>query len=376
LLNSVDIAFAPGLRPVLKHLGGQHDQKTHGNRGGRAITDVQQMNDAWSDYIGNTLAVNYDEKTLKASVAERIADRLSDVSTEDLISASGLGTPDRLNTSSLGSSFDNVERETIQAALSQPSLFGDESIVFFDSDGELVVQPRGDRSWEDLASGPTDLLGRTPFMAGTPEAEMLVRQWATSRMVERWALTSNGQDARALALQEAAAKEFNVKDAARWATQDQASVNEVLQRDGVTFQRFARAQYEETQSMFRDMGISEVVVFRGKTLPASSNVAQQAISGMGIGGAPASVQTRPLSSWSVEPDTARKFAIDRWNEESRPWDPDQVVPIFIRSTIPVSSVLATPVSGVGSWAEREMVTVGTGFNSQIVALEDDWDEGF
>jgi hypothetical protein len=78
----------------------------------------------------------------------------------------------------------------------------------------------------------------------------------------------------------------------------------------------------------------------------------------------------------VEPDTARKFAIDRWNEESRPWDPDQVVPIFIRSTIPVSSVVATPVSGVGSWAEREMVTVGTGFNSQIVALEDDWDEGF
>ena len=51
------IRFAPGLKPVLKHLDGQHDQSTHGSWAGDGVSFEQDRNSlTMQDKSGNTLA--------------------------------------------------------------------------------------------------------------------------------------------------------------------------------------------------------------------------------------------------------------------------------------------------------------------------------
>jgi len=343
---------------VAKHLSGEHDQKTHGSWAGRSITSSREMVDAWKKYsreVAPPVGPVATMQGLKAAIARRITGRLADVATEDLTSAAGLGIRDTSFTREEQLRND-IERNFIRDALQGNN--DEEMQVFLNEEGDLRVVPVGRVYFGERGQ---DMLGRSPVPAGTPEAEMLVREWAVSTMVKRWADTSNGQNARSLALQEAAATEFGVRNAAPWPTRDRESVDRVLQRDGATLQRFARAQYEETQTMLRDMGISEVMLYRGMMVDPDSDAARAAEGAPSGKGNPLVAQTRPLSSWSVDQDEAGGFASSSAGSGK--------VPVVLRAMIPASAILATPVTGMGSWAEKEMVTVGTGFDARILKVE-------
>ena len=84
-----------------------------------------------------------------------------------------------------------------------------------------------------------------------------------------------------------------------------------------------------------------------------------------------SINTRPLSSWSLDPNTAMEFA-----EEQNG--------LVVKSVIRTDQILATPVTGVGCWAESEIVTVSTYIDGEVIPqrqaterMSEDWDsDGF
>jgi hypothetical protein len=58
-----------------------------------------------------------------------------------------------------------------------------------------------------------------------------------------------------------------------------------------------------------------------------------------------SLETRPLSSWSTSPVTAKDFAMGDYA-------------VRFMSEFPVESVLAIPFTGVGCYEEQEFVMLG------------------
>ncbi len=319
----VNISFAPGLVPVLKHQSGKHDQKTHGRRiGGRGsfmsefrdeavsvlgLSSDMQIFDTNSDGTMSYHAKNADSSELKKAVAKRLADNMSS-STMDMLP----------------------------------------------TDADL-----------------------------DPSLDEYARKTAAGALVSNWAATSNDHSDVALAIQMAAREEFNLTAAASWPQSasrgsngmeiDPSSPQGILNRkvqkryeqDGAVYRDFVRTQYDLTQEMFNRRGITEVTVYRGfndKETMESRKLGDPKIS---------SINTRPLSSWSLDPNTAMEFA-----EEQNG--------LVVKSVIRTDQILATPVTGVGCWAESEIVTVSTYIDGEVTPqwraterMAQDWDsDGF
>jgi len=319
----VNISFSPGLVPVLKHQSGKHDQKTHGRRmGGRGsffsefrdeavsvlgLSSDMQIFDTNSDGTMSYHAKNADSSELKKAVAKRLADNMSS-STMDMLP----------------------------------------------TDADL-----------------------------DPSLDEYARKTAAGALVSNWAATSNDRSDVALAIQMAAREEFNLTAAASWPQSasrgsngmeiDPSSPQGILNRkvqkryeqDGAVYRDFVRTQYDLTQEMFNRRGITEVTVYRGfndKETMESRKLGDPKIS---------SINTRPLSSWSLDPNTAMEFA-----EEQNG--------LVVKSVIRTDQILATPVTGVGCWAESEIVTVSTYIDGEVIPqwraterMNQDWDsDGF
>jgi GNAT superfamily N-acetyltransferase len=173
----------------------------------------------------------------------------------------------------------------------------------------------------------------------------MVRQVAVSGLVDQWASTSNSNSVRSQSIQMAAQDVFNLDDAAQWNGSTRALRAEVesrYEKHGETYREFVKAQYDETQAMFKSMGVTEIDVYRGEggnNLRASGVVIPS--------GGVADVQTsmRPLSSWASEIQVAQKFAKG-----------DKAV--ILKATVPVSRVVSTPHSGNGCLNEHEIVLFG------------------
>jgi len=319
----VNISFSPGLVPVLKHQSGKHDQKTHGRRmGGRGsffsefrdeavsvlgLSSDMQIFDTNSDGTMSYHAKNADSSELKKAVAKRLADNMSS-STMDMLP----------------------------------------------TDADL-----------------------------DPSLDEYARKTAAGALISQWAATSNDRSDVALAIQMAAREEFNLTAAASWPQSasrgsngmeiDPSSPQGILNRkvqkryeqDGAVYRDFVRTQYDLTQEMFNRRGITEVTVYRGfndKETMESRKLGDPKIS---------SINTRPLSSWSLDPNTAMEFA-----EEQNG--------LVVKSVIRTDQILATPVTGVGCWAESEIVTVSTYIDGEVIPqwqaterMNQDWDsDGF
>lgn len=285
---------------------------------------------------------------LKAHLAERLEEILRDAPTEDLLAVF---------------EDDLADSNVAQQAILRFALTGNPESL------NLAIEPDGiyyafmtkegvvDIDEFKYIEGNQDLLGREPVPVGTKDAEILVRQHVVSNFIKSWAATSNDRSVLSLAIQEAAREEFGLEGVADW---KQVNVfvgnNEIVQdapktfyeKYGLTLRKFVRAQYAETQRVFKETNIKGVTVYRGMGVSTDDPILREASS---LGPVPIGVVGRPLSSWSADYSTAKQFADD--NAE-----PGISNGIVFKTTVAAEQVLSTPLSGFGCLEEEELVILG------------------
>jgi SPP1 gp7 family putative phage head morphogenesis protein len=201
----------------------------------------------------------------------------------------------------------------------------------------------------------------------------------TSTLIGRWAGTANDQDARSLAMQETAAKEFGIKGAAGWdlsggpsglsaegraerATEMRSSIDADLKTNEPLYRDFLRAQYDDTQKMFRDAGITKVELSRGFDIRPPD----RGLHDIGFTDPPSwakngdrtEVPLRPLSSFAYVAAKANNFGNWRFD-----------------AYVPISRILSTPRTGFGCLREKEVVVLGgplAGRGYQRGSFTQDW----
>jgi ADP-ribosyltransferase exoenzyme len=174
---------------------------------------------------------------------------------------------------------------------------------------------------------------------GSKEVEDAIRAESVSTLVRQWAETSNDDDSLSLAIQQAAAEEFGIKDHAEWtesSPQTMQMMKDTFSENGEVYKDFLRTQYNATQAEFAKQGIGPddtLLLYRGTGLPLPD------------AGTKIDAQLRPLSSYSTDPMVAIKFA-------SRASD------TIMATEVKVSDILSMPATGNGCLKEREMVILG------------------
>lgn len=293
----------------------------------------------------------------KAVAARDVAARMTDVDLNDLVVAAGavewdgpVSSPmDWLNPHDIeviltgeGTLQDGPEdRLGDGSALDDEAVPNDKIRVTLDPSGMLsviaVTEGEKIKTRKGKPKHYTDTLGRKPVKMGTPEAEQYIRESLVAILIDEWATSSN-ETPLAYGIQEAAKAEFGLEGTARWSGwvthQYKDSVFSKAKPQKV-LRRFVRAQYENTQAMLKEMGITGTVeVMRGfhADLPKKTK----------------SIQTRPLSSWTTYAYRAEEFAMG----------PSRHDPIVVSTMVPVERIFSTPATGVGCLREDEVVLLG------------------
>jgi len=370
---------------VVKHQQGSHDQKTHGawatGRAPVTLEGTEQFGWAAQEYMENTLELEYFATAeggdgagqLKAAVARRIATRMSDVPAMEMAEALEFIDQDTyLDVKYATGGFQNyteyqgARRGDLPTYPAEIWVQDENKGWYRTRDHDQVV----DRVF--VAEGRLTFVseqriaawkGREAAPLGSELAEQYAREVVASEFLRDWAATSNGNNPVSLALQEAAAAEFDVKGAAPWkmTTRVRLDKDEILRTSQPVLQRFVREQYNETQEFLK--GTDEVVLWRGSTRAKTDPLVEAGLAAREEGGAAeVTVQTRPMSSWSISSTTAGFFARDRATDAESP-------AVVMQATIPSSKILSTPLTGVGAYNEQEFVTIGSSFDAQVVASE-------
>jgi hypothetical protein len=192
--------------------------------------------------------------------------------------------------------------------------------------------------------------------------EDAVREYVMSQIVDSWAKTANDNNAQALAIQERARDVFGVKDAASWDVRPttEREVSADLDKNGPLYDRVLREMYATTQERFKEQGITEMQLYRGfnysvlnpdRPTPSWLNNAVTLQADMPGGRQPVSIQQvplRPLSSFSSDYDSAKKF--------SNPGTGGAQA--VIGGVVPVERILSMPGTGFGAAREYEFVVIG------------------
>ena len=294
----------------------------------------------WVDNRGSGQNV---ASSLKASVSQRLADRM-DVPTAELISAC---FPE---TTISGSADRDVTYQEWQQALTQK----EGQRVYLEAGRIYVFQSR--RKGDD----PKNVFGAPPSVpTGFGEAEALVREAAVSNLVNAWSETSNDTSVKSLSVQRAAEDVFQIKDATPWSKSEanseefRARLDTHYEKHKETFQQFVRAQYDETQAMFKDIGVTEMDIYRGEGGATFRKRGVDVPSGSSV---EVTTAMRPLSSWASDFDTAQSFATSD-------------TAVILKTRIPVSRIVATPWTGNGCKNENEIVLMGGPVTSQVAGLD-------
>ena len=340
--------------------------------GGRAVTgdEFERLVDEWITENHSDIRTRWGTAgQWKESVARRLTDRLDDVATEELVAAASAHLP--------GDRFVRLGDAATQAMT--PGQYVQLS------DGQLWMT---NFSPSDIAAG---IVPDTYVPTGTPQAERLVRQAAVSHLVLMWAASANDQNVVSLAVQKAARDEFGIKDALPWQTgsETQKAVDDAYETHGGVYRRFVRAQYDETQQMLSDMGVSEVGIHRGIRvnddvavglfgaetffIPTDEVTGEFADSPYGMR-RPSGMESpevkrgpvaqRPLSSWATSMEQADVFTGVVTYEGSK----SSSTPLLMSTRIPASKILATPFTGVGCLGEHEVVVIAGDYPVEVYTV--------
>jgi hypothetical protein len=343
-------AGGPGSGPQ----GGRHPKEKSGKSSRAKGVDVHGV--AGKDYFyakadklfaqkpaGND---QYDSKYFKSSVANSIAadPRMQAYSPEEIFSA---GPP---SNTSLISYLDASQSGNFI------SVDYDGKLVQVDADNNILDESN---NWDQEHGDPVD--------PNSPEGQQMARAAACSDLVQQWAASSNDTNPTSIAMQDAAVKEFGIKDSVPWPTdaKTQDAVDRRMSTSGQVYQDFLRSQYDSTQAQFKADGVKSLDLYRGMTTP----IDQMPVENNDYDHV--EISSRPLSSWSVNSDTATTFAGAAGNGS------------LLSAQIPAENILSTPFTGNGCLDEGEMVVIGHG--GQIAAVgvnpgqnyensyEDEWD---
>lgn len=205
-------------------------------------------------------------------------------------------------------------------------------------------------SWNDAYARAPRKLGSSEFLLGAdPEIRKIMTEARVNELVHQWAITSNDANATSLNMQRAAQIEFDLdpQALAPWNIPEalQARMDADWLIHGDEYRVFLRAMYDETQEMFRELGVTEITVVRGfnfrwGTTPdwAYANDAD------------VFVELRPMSSFAFTQAQANKFAGG----------------VYTYANVPVERIIGSARSGFGCLNETELVVLG-GPNSMRVA---------
>jgi len=295
--------------------------------------------------ISNGVTVN--AGMLKANVASTIAERMGsryDAQIMPIVRVAG--NPDS------AASWQEKQYQAVSAATLMTSDdvweqrmggFGNEGKPQYTYIGKVGEQEQGGApgTLNSFGVQPSNNVTITNIPGDTPDIANSLREAGVSNMVRLWAQSSNDKHELSLAIQDAAAKEFNLPDAKTWnkgGAQLKAGVAKVLEFKGEALQAFVRAQYDVTQEFFKSQSITEVQLFRGFRTSAGGL--------KGSVGTKVQVQMRPLSSFSLNRGTASNFAGQGSNS------------VMVAGVIPIENILSTSLTGVGCQSEREVVVIG------------------
>jgi hypothetical protein len=204
-----------------------------------------------------------------------------------------------------------------------------------------------------------------PYIMYSDLSAELRSELATSTMVSDWAGSSNDAHPRSLTVQNLAEEVFGIENASEWDSKvppkTLAQIDEYTEKFGDVYRAYIKAQYELTQQKFKDAGITEVVLYRGM-----NEVGYEDVKGLDQREVRSTeIQSRPLSSWSTNIDTAYEFGVGQdsgYTDDKFLWamenDEDMGYPLLMRQVVPVEAIFATPFTGVGCYKEEEMVVLG------------------
>ncbi len=162
-------------------------------------------------------------------------------------------------------------------------------------------------------------------------------------LVKHWAETSGDHSASAIAMQQAAEREFGLKGVARpWAQamQDEAGARP----EGKADQVFLREMYNQTQEELKSKGVEGMYLYRGSRMDDKSSGRYDGHRDKGW------MRLQPLSSFSFDPSTAYGYtqgfeAHGRYGRIDGVW-------------VPRERILSTPRTGFGGGSQQEIVVLG------------------
>ncbi|NYH53033.1 hypothetical protein HNR06_002622 [Nocardiopsis arvandica] len=179
-----------------------------------------------------------------------------------------------------------------------------------------------------------------------PEADALVRQIAVSEVMSAWAYGSNN-NVRALAIQEITQEEFDLPQVLEWDmdAETRKNVNIELGYNRDAFRDFARTQYEMTQEVLAERGITELIGYRALTWREGAPRPEWADQEVG-----SSFQAlhRPLESWSAD----RQVAADWLETRGGPG-------VILAERMPAEDILSVPLTGMGYLGQKEWVALSS-----------------
>lgn len=161
--------------------------------------------------------------------------------------------------------------------------------------------------------------------------ERAILETVANSLIGQWAGTSNDNNARALAMQLAAAEEFGLKDTYTWPAS--MSLKEdtkwELNKHRELYRAFLREMYNNTQEWAKQNGVTKVRLRRG--------------SGTYVGpvGSKANAKLRPMSSFSSNYGIAAQFGSHR-----------------IEAYVPIEWVVGNAATGYGCQGEYEWIVLG------------------
>ncbi|ROR42973.1 hypothetical protein [Kitasatospora cineracea] len=203
-------------------------------------------------------------------------------------------------------------------------------------------------AFEDPATGLVHMAEPGSTAAGSSARQIdadrargLLRRDAVNRVVSTWAVTSNDEDAPALALQDAAREHFGLQPVADWPMVDQIAQQTAEHRAdfGAGQQAMLTAMWNRTQTHLAEAQLGYLTVWRGIATPDGRPPAEWAADGDTLADPP----MRPLSAFSLDPDIAYGFATAEGPG------------IVISGIVPAARVIATPATGLGCLDESEVV---------------------
>ena len=215
----------------------------------------------------------------------------------------------------------------------------------------------GDPDFQKLGQDLGPLVD-TPIPSGSsPEAWMAqpYEQRVSAHLIEKWSTTSADHDPVALAMQSAASEEFGLSGVDDHVQFLRAYANPwppFSEQGQAGARKFLRAQYDLTQEMFAERGITEVRYRLPGHRAARQPEAARRAARLGADGVEVEYRSNPLSSWSTSSANAKLFA----NGMSEDFAAHRST--LIGTRVPVARIVGSPLTGYGGTEEQEFVILG------------------